>query len=682
MGATSHHLPSATGATTHHEAGTAAPRAALSVLGLAVSLLLLIVPARLHLIGYTPDMVRKPFRYGTEMLISASYDVAFVLAVTGVFLGLLWLVRRRVVLCRGVVVLFALSALVILLTSLANVPIVQRLGHPFNYPWLYYSDFLASAEAHAAIAEAMSWRVVAVAVGCCAGLFVIGWIVTRVTRILGRWIGARQAAGVLIPTLAVYLLFSHWFLVYEQWEPQKHAHPVYWFAKSIVEAMRMPRLLTMHTPVGPEDFQTFAERREAPAPATIDHRWSNAGARPRNVIFFVHESTSAHYMDLFGGRFAVTPELARYSDRAIRFEAAYANSPATAQSMVTLLCSAYPMLSYQSATVEWPAVPLASLSDTLRRDGYRTAFFSSARQDYLSCDQFLSHRGFDVISEPQHRGSNQAQLSSEWWFINGSDDRSTVESMIEWIGPDATQPFFAAVWTLQAHYPYFITGQPQQFDTGHKDLDRYLAAIHETDQAFGLLMRHLEAHGMLEDTLVVVVGDHGETLDQHGGSKGRRLYEENIHVPLMFINSRLFNNQRDTQLAAMIDVAPSVMHLLGKAPPDLWQGRNLFGDERRQRVYHCAPWSDWLFAYREGQTKLILNATSGHCEVYDLAADPLELDDIAARSGAFIERAQQHLAAWAQYQHGYYERLGDLPPAAPSHDDPPLQTAGAADHRH
>ena len=87
--------------------------------------------------------------------------------------------------------------------------------------------------------------------------------------------------------------------------------------------------------------------------------------------------------------------------------------------------------------------------------------------------------------------------------------------------------------------------------------------------------------------------------------------------------------------------------------PANWQGRSLFADGRHNRVYFCAPWSDFLFGYRDGNKKLIYNATKNTFEVYDLSADPQETNDLAASESAFIRVGRQHMAAWVQYQAKY-----------------------------
>jgi arylsulfatase A-like enzyme len=102
-------------------------------------------------------------------------------------------------------------------------------------------------------------------------------------------------------------------------------------------------------------------------------------------------------------------------------------------------------------------------------------------------------------------------------------------------------------------------------------------------------------------------------------------------------------------VGGLVDIAPTVFHLLNKPVPSQWQGTSLLQDGNDGSVFFFAPWSDYLFGFRQGNLKCIYNATKNTTEVYDLKADPFEQNDISKEHAGDLEIYHQKLAGWAQY---------------------------------
>jgi arylsulfatase A-like enzyme len=366
----------------------------------------------------------------------------------------------------------------------------------------------------------------------------------------------------------------------------------------------------------------------------------------------VLESVPAQYLDAYGGNYLVTPELDKHAGQSILFTSIYAHCPTTSSSLGSLLLSIYPRISYQSLTEDQPNVQIPSLSSVLKSRGYRTAFVSSADLRHQRCDAFLSYRGFDRVEDYRSFPCDKPILrasTKNWPFLDGRDDDCAADVLIDWIQSDS-RPIFAVLWTMMTHYPYFAAPGEPDFGVEEK-FGRYLKALHHDDRIVGHLLHTLEERHLERSTLVVVVGDHGEAFGQHGqSSHARYVYEENVHVPLILINPDLFHGERSQVIGGLIDLAPTVLEVLGLAAPPDWQGRSLFAANRSHRVYFFAPWSDHLFGLREDNVKAIYDADDNHFEVYDLSADPHESVNVAAQRSGEIELWQKRLAAWVQYQ--------------------------------
>src|SRR5262249_33379217 len=165
-----------------------------------------------------------------------------------------------------------------------------------------------------------------------------------------------------------------------------------------------------------------------------------------------------------------------------------------------------------------------------------------------------------------------------------------------------------------------------------EEIDRYRNALHYADAALGQLLDGLRERGLLDDTLVVVCGDHGEAFGQHPGNYGHVmfLYEENVRVPLLFAAPGLTDRPvRAGRVASLADLSPTALDLLGLPVPDEYQGRSLL-DGRSRMALFCTDYSLGFVGLRDGRWKCIHELESGRTRLFDLASDPEEKDDVAA----------------------------------------------------
>ena len=292
---------------------------------------------------------------------------------------------------------------------------------------------------------------------------------------------------------------------------------------------------------------------------------------------------------------------------------------------------------------------------------YRTAFFSSADVRFSNTEAFLSHRGFDVVRDYRAFPCDRPILigsDPNWPLLDGTDDECTADALRRWIDEAPERPFFAIFWTMMTHYPYFRGQARIDFGVRDRYFDRYLNALHHEDLVIGKLVRFLRERDLDRSTLLVVVGDHGEAFGRHGHhGHGTNLYEENVHVPLLLIQPGRFHGERYPQLGGIVDVAPTILDLLGIDPPGLWQGRSLWSTNRTGRAYFGAQFSDFALGYREGDRKFIYDVAADRLELYDLRSDPHETVNRAAGEPAAVAAAKERLASWVQYQDRMMQRL-------------------------
>lgn len=622
------------------------PRVLLPSTTVSASLFLVLV--RANLLGFDWQVILSPAKQIPKAILAGCYDLWFFAGLTLPFSVALRAVHRRRSLEWLICGVYLVAAVLTLAAAMVNTTVVEKLGTPFSYPWLYYSDFLMSVEAREGIRAAVNLPVMlrgllvgAVMVGLSLGLCpAIDYARRRTSPRAVLWAG--------LPLIAVYFPVADWYLTSRHWPSNKLANPIVAFVRSL-SVDPIPPILTTRTPIGPEEFQVAGER-----PAAIDAPSAWHGAGVRNALVFIFESLPAEWVSTYGGRHPVTPEIARQRHRAMQFSRFYAHAPASNYSLASILCSVYPGISYYSLTAEHPDIDLPSLSGVLQANGWRTAFFGSGDFTFQRGDQFLAHRGFDLVQDYRSRDCSTPRIINtreDFRILDGTDDLCTAEALAGWIAAEPERPFFAVLWTIMTHYPYYTQGNDTDFGVNDEYFNRYLNALREGDRAFGRVMQGLEDYGLADDTLVVVVGDHGEAFGRHDQvSHGQRIYEENVHIPLLLVNRRLFHGEENPTIGGLIDLAPTILDLLGHSTPTGWQGRSLFSPRREPRVYFFAPWTEFWFGYRENDRKLLLNASRNQLEIYDIAHDRFEERNLAAAMPEESRVIPQRLAAWVQYQ--------------------------------
>jgi len=187
-----------------------------------------------------------------------------------------------------------------------------------------------------------------------------------------------------------------------------------------------------------------------------------------------------------------------------------------------------------------------------------------------------------------------------------------------------------------------------------RHIAEYYAMITHLDDAFGRLLKALEQRGELENTIIVVAGDNGLAVGQHGLMGKQNLYDHSVRVPLIFAGPGIEKGARRDDLVYLLDIFPTLCELTGTAIPDSVEGRGLMPALRggpnvgRDALY--LAYVDTIRGLTNGRHKLIEYAC-GETQLFDLEADPLEMnnlaqapeavDTLAAMRAQLVEQAAQ-----------------------------------------
>ena len=567
--------------------------------------------------------------------------------------------RARAWVRRG----FGVLAVGILWWGLANVVALRMLGSPVTLEWLAYSDIDSTDVIFDSLRRLFGWRQALVAAGSALALTGGAWLAAR-------WLRHGGPGVVLLGLFAVLAIFG---LARRDLpggpEAARCANPVLAFAASLwSEGGRGGLDALAAAPIA------GAEMPFAPA---VQLALPPAPAKPlRNVILFAFDSTPARQAQGWGGQYPVTPNLQAALAQGLAFDHAYAHVPASNYYLVSVFGGLIPELSSLLMTSGHPALDLHTLPEVLGAAGLRSGFFNSSDNRFQNAEGFLKGAGFDFVGDYRDWACDTGVYEFESVtdkFLNTSSDLCSVDAITRWIGAAPEAPFFVAFRTGMTHYPYFPGTAPERFveDDTYND---YLNALRVGDAAFGRLMGWLAAEGLAEETLVVVLGDHGEAFGEHGTlAHASAIFEENVNIPMALINPQLFSGQRSDLIVGISDIAATVTDLLGLMPSPSWQGRSVFAPGRRDGTLFFAPWNGFQIGFREGMQKFIFNGNSGAALLFDLAADPGEQTDLAAVDPEALAAARRRLGQAIAAQNAYTDQLiaGGAPAASPAPPEAP-----------
>ncbi|HKW52654.1 MAG TPA: sulfatase-like hydrolase/transferase [Stellaceae bacterium] len=670
----------ATGGQVRAAAATPASRTAASIIGIALSLGVLGMLIRARLTGILilyglGDRLTKPAALVDRVLFGTYWDAVVLVILTLPFLCLTYVLRRRDHALRALCIVYCILAALVLAAEAVNPLVVFYLGTPFTVQWLYYSDFLRGLDARNSILGVVDKRTIAVAIVVGVSFVILALLLRRLLQAAAiRRYRRRLLVGSSM-LVAAYFALGYFELNRLDLQHSTTANPVIVFVDSLLPH-DVPAIYTMATPIGSDDFEQAKERNQPPSVSAT----APVPGGIKNVIVFVLESVSSKYIETYGSKYPVTPVLNKYRSHAMTFDSIYAHTANTNVSIVALLTSTYPWLSTRLVTKEHPDLPVHSLTGELRQRGYGVAYFTSADALYDGQGDFLAQHDLDVWQDyrsiPCDRPINTAgfdqtvhDLITHQQYYEGVHDDCTAEALNRWVDAQGDHPFFALLWTYMTHHPYFISGRETDYAADSKDLNRYLNALRVGDEALGKVLQHLEATALADSTLVVVLGDHGESFGHHGQvAHAINVYDENLHIPFFLINPRAFKGETSATVGGIVDIAPTILDILRLPSPGDWQGRSLFAPQRSPRTYFFTPWADLIYGYRQDSDKYIYNVTTNKFALYDLAADPDEAHNMIDEHPEMKDEVTNRLAAWIQYQNRLMAKLTSVasePPAKP-----------------
>ncbi|MGE5126918.1 MAG: sulfatase-like hydrolase/transferase [Betaproteobacteria bacterium] len=378
--------------------------------------------------------------------------------------------------------------------------------------------------------------------------------------------------------------------------------------------------------------------RQRPAPSP-----SHPGL---DVLLVTLDTTRADRLGCYGYAAARTRHLDRLAEEGTRFATVVAPAPITLPSHSSILTGLYPFEHGVRNNGNFYLAPrFETLATRLKARGYRTGAFVSS---FILDRRYGLDRGFEVYDD--HMEGEYAQVVTLQAERRG--DRTAL-ALGRWIDERAKEPdvpFFAWLHLYDPHEPY---RPPHPFRDLFPD-DPYEGEIAFVDAIVASVLDRLRGAGLLDRTLVVVTGDHGESLGDHGETTHSMfLYEAAIRVPLVLWRPGLVPAGRVVgDPVRLVDVAPTILDLVGAPALPAPHARSLaplltgrgqgspppaYSETLLPKFYmNWAP----LRALRDGRYKLI---EAPRPELYDLSVDPGESRNLYAERPKTAEALRQGL---------------------------------------
>ena len=353
-----------------------------------------------------------------------------------------------------------------------------------------------------------------------------------------------------------------------------------------------------------------------------------APERPPSVLLVTIDTLRADRVGAYGGPPGLTPAMDGLAAEGATFTEALASVPLTLPSHATILSGLEPTRHgvQDNGTYVFPASH-ATLATALKARGYATGAFVAA---YVLDRRFGLARGFDVYDDAIDRGGEGRNvLESERPCDSVSASAGT------WMA-SGRGAFFAWVHFYDPHAPYEASTSLPPYDAEVARADGCLKSV---------VAAARERAG--SDLVIAVLGDHGESLGEHGESThGFFLYQSTLRIPLIVTAPGMTGGTRLDGIARTADVLPTVLALAGaEAPPGIdgtnvlaGRGRESYAETIYPRTFGWAP----LHSYRIGTLKYV---DAPRPELYDLARDPGEKENLAASRGEDAARLAAALAA-------------------------------------
>jgi glucan phosphoethanolaminetransferase (alkaline phosphatase superfamily) len=383
-------------------------------------------------------------------------------------------------------------------------------------------------------------------------------------------------------------------------------------------------------------------RNQEPASVRANYP-KNISFHKKNVILIIVDALRAQNMSLYGYTRPTTPYLLQmYHDHKIqKIDYAFSSSAASLQGILSILRSkpCYD-LSYHNF----------SISELLRDQGYRINYILSG--DHTNWYDLKYFYGKDIDHYFDGRQSAHYVCDDEL-LMEGLDKVKPYK--------DSASFFYfhmMSVHGIGLRHPQFVRWTPVTIDKDSTYYrNNYDNGILQADSYIKKLFQELEKKGYLQNSIVIITADHGESVgERHTWGHIGNVYNEQIRIPLLIYDSDSGIRYDKRRFAEHPDIAATIADRLGLPQPASWQGRSMLKDSFDRFAYHSVS-DDYAIIDRSDDRlrKFYYHVLTNKEELYDLDADPYEQKNIIAQAAPdYLITLRQKMKLFLSEHKNYY----------------------------
>ncbi len=360
-------------------------------------------------------------------------------------------------------------------------------------------------------------------------------------------------------------------------------------------------------------------------------------SRPWNVIIFIMESVGTRYIfDTSGGNAMPMPFLYKVSQEGWYLKRHFTTSNVSTKAVFSIFSGLYDFFSKQTFGTR-PDADVPAVYNWVGQ-GYDSFLVTPSSISWYFPTKFVVNNGLSEIHSYENLNFKIKEEFHSLGHYIARDEVQTTDFFIQRLHK-VKEPFLGIYISFAAHFPYFDYGEDYRIrkDDGHL-ISRYYNNLNLLDHMIKRILDDLREQSLLERTILVIVGDHGQAFGQHHPNNFmhyRYSYNENLETPAILYQPALFKPKTFESPTSHVDLLPTLLDAM-RIPfaPAVFDGKSLFSREPRQGPIFFYGYEESISSLDSHLIKVQYSLKKNNCWAFDLEVDPDEKNPLDCSSYA------------------------------------------------